>query len=122
MPDVTFGQEDINSALPLEPAGWFPGALRSVTEGPGKSDPSGTTYTCEFEIIDGPRKGTIIPHWFSSKMQANIIRFIRCYVQNIEAGKKYPLEGTVGKPVMIYGAYDVERNSNVIKDFKPVGK
>jgi len=96
--------------------------MKSCSEGPGKKDPSSTTWACEFEVVDGPSKGALITSWFSSKMMKNVIRYIRCFVTNVAAGQSYPLDGTIGKVVMGYVVYDMEQNSNVIKDFKPVGK
>jgi len=121
MPDVTFSQEDILTNTELT-AGWYPMTLKEVSEGPGTKDPSSTTWTCEFEIMDGPSKGALIPTWFSSKMMANLINFIKCFVPKLEPGKKYPLDQTKGKPVMGYVVFDLDRNANVIKSFKPVGK
>jgi hypothetical protein len=48
--------------------------------------------------------------------------FIRCFTGgNVDAGKKYKLEDTVGRSVMGYAEYDVATGFNVIKDFKPAG-
>lgn len=121
MPDVSFSQEDILSAGALE-AKWYPVSLKTVSEGPGKKDPSSTTWTCEFEVVDGEAKGALVTTWFSSKMMKNAIRFIKCFVPNLQPGTSYPIEQTVGKPVMAYIVYDLDQTSNVIKDFKPVGK
>ncbi len=121
MPDVTFSEQDILTMKEL-PAGWYPMSMTSCSEGPGTKDPSSTTWTCEFEVVDGPFKGAIIPTWFSNKMIKNIGRYIRCFVANIAANQSYPLDSTIGKPVMGYVVFNMDRASNEIKDFKPVGK
>lgn len=119
MPEISFTQEDIVSTAELS-AGWYPLAAKSIMEGPGKKDPSSTTWTCEFEVIDGPSKGAKVTTWFSSKMMKNAIRYLRAHGVVPEAGKTYPLEATVDRPIMGYIVYDLENQSNVIKDFKPV--
>lgn len=121
MPEVTFSPEQLLANTELS-AGWYPMSLKDISEGPGTKDPSSTTWTCEFEVIDGPSKGTLIATWFSSKMMVNLINYVKCFVPKLEAGKAYPLDQTKGKPVMGYVVFDLERNANVIKSFKPVGK
>lgn len=121
MPEVTFTQEDIVSTKEVT-AGWYPLTLKQVVEGPGKKDPSSTTWSCTFEVIDGESKGLQVLTWFSSKMMKNIIRFIRCFVASPVAGTSYSLDSTVGKPVMGYLVWDIDNQTNIIKDFKPVGK
>ncbi len=121
MPNIEFTESEILSLGDFS-AGWYPMALRSVEEGPGTKDPSSTTYTCEFEVIDGERKGAMLTTWFSTKMPANIFNYIKCWVPKPASGQKYPIESTKDKPVMGYVTFDLERNANVIKAFKPVGK
>lgn len=121
MPNVEFTDSEVISLGEFS-AGWYPMALRSVEEGPGTKDPSSTTYTCEFEVVDGEKKGAMITTWFSTKMPANIFNYIKCFVAKPVAGQKYPLEGTKDKPLKGYVVYDLERNANVIKSFKPIDK
>lgn len=121
MPEVTFTQEDILSSAEM-PSQWYPLALKTVNEGPGKKDPSSTTWECEFEVIDGANKGGIIKTWFSSKMMKNVIRYIKCFVAQPVAGTTYKIDQTIGKPVMGYVKWDIENLNNVIMDYKPVGK
>lgn len=119
MPGVSFSPEDLASTNKLD-AAWYKLNIKSIEEGPGKSDPSSTTYTCEFVVGEGKFKDTPIKHWFSDKMMVKVVIYIKCFVKTVEAGKQYPLEATVGKTVMAYCQWDMERTSNVILDFKPV--
>ena len=120
-PDVQFSEADILSSGEAE-AGWYPMHLVQVSEGPGKTDPSSTTWTCQFEVTDGPRKGMLLDHWFSSKMMKGVLNYIKCFVAKIEPNKTYPLGSTTKKAVMGWVKHDLDRNTNVITAFKPVGK
>lgn len=119
MPDVTFTQSDLASTNKLE-AAFYPAVLKSINAGPGKKDPSSTTWSCEFVVTDGPAKDTPIPFWFSDKMIKTIILYVQCFVAKIEAGKAYPLEATVGKPVKIFARWNMEQKQNEILDFQKV--
>ena len=121
MPEVSFTQEDIVSSQAME-AGWYPVTLKDISEGPGKKDPSSTTWTSEFEVIDGAYKGVVILYSFSSKMMKNVIQYVACFVGKPEPGKSYPLEATKGKPIMAYVKFDMDFNKNAIAAFKPIGK
>lgn len=120
MPNISFSPEDLASTNKLE-AGWYKLLVKSIEEGPGKKDPTSTTYSCEFVVVEPVKvKDTPIPHWFSDKMMVKAVIFIKCFVKSIEAGKQYPLESTVGKHVMGYCQWDMENTRNIILDFKPV--
>lgn len=121
MPEIQFSQESILSLGEFS-AGWYPMQAKSISEGPGTKDPSSTTWTCEFEVIDGPKKGAQITTWFSSKMPANALNYLKCFVKDPQPGVSYPLDQTVDKPIMGYVVFDMDRNANVIKSFKPIGK
>ena len=121
MPGISFTQEDIISAAEL-PATWYPLKAQSIVEGPGKSDPSSTTWTCKFLITDGEYKGRVIDYWFSSKMLKNAIRYLKCFGVNVKPGETYPIENTVDQPVQGYLVWDVNQLTMVIKDFKPAGR
>jgi hypothetical protein len=121
MPDVTFTQEDIVSSVAME-AGWQPLALKDINEGPGGKDPSSTTWTCDFVVLDGPYKGAMIRTFFSSKRMRDVINYVSCFVAKPVAGQSYPLESTKDKPVMGYCQHDPSFNNNKVVSFKPVGK
>ncbi len=121
MPGISFSQEDIISAAEL-PATWYKMKAQSIVEGPGKSDPSSTTWTCKFVVTDGAFAGRVIDYWFSSKMMKNAIRYLRCFGVTAKPGETYAIEDTVEKPVEGYLVWDVNQLTMVIKDFKPAGR
>ncbi len=121
MPGINFTQEDIISAAEL-PASWYPLKAQSIVEGPGKNDPSSTTWTCKFIITDGEFKGRVIDYWFSSKMMKNAIRYLKCFGVQVKPGENYAIEETVDKPVQGYLVWDVNQLTMTIKDFKPAGR
>lgn len=121
MPGITFSQEDVVSTAEIK-AGWYPMTAKSVIVGPGKKDPTSTTWTCEFEVSDGELKGVKIMTWFSTKMIKQAIRYMRCFVADLKGNQEYPIEDTVGRPVQGYIVWDIENLNNTIKDFKPVGR
>lgn len=120
MPDVTFSQSDILQATTKLEATWYLASLKKCEAGPGKKDPSSTTWSCEFEITEGNFKGLPISFWFSDKMPKTIISFVSCFVAKVEAGKSYPLESAIGKPVKIFARYNMEQKNNEILDFQKV--
>ncbi len=121
MPGISFTPEDVVATAEIT-AGWYPMVAKSIVSGPGKKDPSSTTWTCIFKIVDGPYNGAEIQYWFSTKMAKNAIRYMKCFVSDIKPGETYPIEDTVDRPVQGYVVWDLENQNNVIKDFKPVGR
>ena len=121
MPGITFTPEDI-IAFGEIPANWYPVIAKSIVGGAGKTDPSSTTWTSEFEIVDGERKGAKVPYWFSNKMKLPMFRYLKCFVPDLKAGNEYPIEETVDRPVQAYILWDAVRQQNIIKDFKPIGR
>jgi hypothetical protein len=123
MPEVTFTQEDLLSRKQLK-AGWRKLKVKSVTEGPGKSDPESTVWPIVFIVDEGEDLGTPVNHWFTEKQMGRLAEFIKCFVTggDVKTGQSYKLESTVGKHVMGYVEYDIKSGFNSIKDFKPVGK
>ena len=119
MPGITFSQEDIASTNKLD-AAWYKLNVKSIVAGPGKKDPTSTTWTCEFVVAEGPAVNTPIPCWFSDKMMKNIINYMSCFVAKIEPGKEYPIESTVGKTIIGWCRWNMEQKSNEIIDFKKV--
>ena len=120
MPGISFTAEDIASGNKLD-AAWYKLLVKSIVPGPGKKDPSSTTYTCEFVVDQDLGKGTPIRFWFSDKMPKVIIEYLQSgFVAKIEPGKDYPIEATVGKHVMGYCNWDMEQKANVIQSFKKV--
>src|SRR6266436_5839396 len=119
MPGITFTKEDLSASNKLD-AGWYKLNIIDIVEGPGGKDPSSTTWTCKFVVVDGPKEGTPITHWFSSKMQDRAAVFIRCFTKDPVPGKVYPIEETKGKQVLGYCTWDLANNRNTIMDFKQV--
>lgn len=120
MPEIKFSQEDLLERTQLQP-GWYNLLCKSVTEGPGKTDPSSIVYTCVFVVDGGAANGVPIRHWFSEKAMGRIVDYIKCFLPNgkVEAGKVYDLDQTVGLRVGGYCQYDLNQGYNVIKDWKP---
>jgi len=119
MPGIRFTEEDIKSSNQLQ-AAWYLADVKSIVEGPGKKDPTSTTWTSEFVIADGPAKGTPVQHWFSDKMMKDIVTYSRCFTTP-EPGKEFLIEATVSRKVKIYARWDSERKTNIIMDFQKAG-
>jgi hypothetical protein len=120
MPEVSFTKENLLERTQLK-AGWRKLRVKSVDEGPGKSDPDSTVWPVVFTVDqEGQELGTPVNHWFTEKQMGRLSEFIACFITGgIVPGKSYPLESTVGRHVMGYVEYDVKSGFNVIKDFKP---
>lgn len=123
MPEVRFTKENLLERKQLSP-GWRNLLVKSIEEGPGKNDPSSIVYACKFVIDDGPEKGVPINHWFSEKAMGRIVDFVKCFVPagtEVEEGKSYELNQTVGKKVGGYCKYNMSQGFNVIEDWRPAG-
>ena len=119
MPGISFTPEDLASTNKLD-AAWYKLKILDVVEGAGKKDPTSTTWTISLAVAEGPKAPTPVTHWLSTKMMDRAAIFMKCFVASPEAGKVYPIEETKGKEIMAYAQWDMERNSNVILDFKKV--
>lgn len=117
MPGITFTASDLASTNKLDPS-WYKLIVRSVTSGPGKKDPSSITWEVSLEVAEGAAAGTPIKTWFSDKFMKPAVFFMGCFVANIEPGKEYPIEGTVGKHVLGYCKFNMEQKNNEVLDFK----
>lgn len=123
MPSVTFTKEDLLERKQLA-AGWRKLLVKEVSEKPGSSDPTSTTWPVKFVIDDGPDIGVPINHWFSEKAMGRLSEFVKCFTGNgqVEPGKAFELSQTQGRHVMGYCQYDLKTGFNTIQDFKPAGK
>jgi hypothetical protein len=121
MPEIRFTQEDLNERKPLTP-GWRTLEVMQVSEGPGKKDPSSTTYPMVL-IVRSPEAdaGTRLRVYFNEKIIGRIIDYLKCFVPggNLDPSKTYRLEDTVGYHVDGYCLYNIETGFNEIKDWRP---
>jgi hypothetical protein len=108
--------------------GWYLLNIRSVTEGPGKNDPTSNTVTIAMTIKDGPDKAVIgapVNHYLSEKAPGMAVPFIEAVT-----GKKLPEGGAVpdvekaqGRDVKAYLKWDLNFKTWKCEDFMPaVGK
>jgi hypothetical protein len=122
MPKVTFTKENLLERTQLT-AGWRKLKVKSVDEGPGKSDPTSTVWETVFIVDDGKDLGVPIRHWFSEKQMGRVAEFLRCFTGGqIEEGKVYEMNDAVGRAVDGYCRYHPDQKWNVIDDFRPSQK
>lgn len=121
MPSVSFTKENLLERKQLK-AGWRKLLVKSVDEKPGSNDPDSITWPTTFIVDEGEDAGVPINHWFSEKAMGRLSEYLRCFVPSgqLETGKEYKLESTVGRHVMGYAEYDAKTGFNSIRDFKPV--
>lgn len=117
MPEVTFTKENLLERKQLK-AGWRRLRVKEVSEAKGKNDPDSITWPVVFIVEDGPDQGVPINHWFTEKQMGRLSEFIKCFIKGeVQTGKAYLLEDTLGKTVRGYCEYDIKSGFNVIKDF-----
>ncbi len=119
--NVQFTKEDLLNRNQLE-AGWYQLKIKEVLSGPGKSDPTSTTYTIKLVVANGPQAGTPLMTYLSEKAMGLAVDFVRAVVGKIEPGQSYDLESLVGRDVMGYVTYNLDRKWNEVKDWKPLNK
>jgi hypothetical protein len=120
MPEIQFTKENLLERRQLK-AGWRKLKVKSVSEGPGKSDPDSTVFPVTFIVEEGEDLGTPVNHWFTEKQMGRLAEFVQCFVGGqVDITKKYRLEDTIGRVVSGYVEYDIKTGFNTIKDFKPV--
>ena len=118
MPAVTFTQEDLLERKQLQ-AGWRELRMKTVDEGPGKTDPTALVWACLFVIDGGNDDGVPVRHWFSEKAMGRIVDFVKCFIKgDMQAGRSYELTDAVGQNVMGWVEYDIKQGFNTIKDWK----
>jgi hypothetical protein len=120
MPSVSFTKENLLERKQLK-AGWRKLKVKSIKEGPGKSDPDSIVWATVFVVDEGDDLGVPVQHWFTEKQMGRLAEFIKCFIPNgvIQEGKDYPLDETIGRHVLGYVEYDIQTNFNTIKDFRP---
>ena len=119
MPEIQFTKENLLERKQLK-AGWRKLKVKSVDEAKGKNDPESIVWPIVFIVDEGEDAGVPVNHWFSEKAMGRLVDFIRCFTGgNVDAGKTYKLEDTVGRHVRGYCEYDVKQGWNVIRDFQP---
>jgi len=122
MPKIKFSQENLLERNQLAP-GWRKLKVKSIEEGPGKSDPTSIVWTCVFVVNDGSKdNGTPIRHWFSEKAMGRLVDFIRAVAGKVDAEKEYELNDAVNREVMGYCKYDIEQKFNTIEDWRPLSQ
>lgn len=120
MPGIIFTEEDIKAVGDL-PAGWYPLTTKSMVEGPGKNDPSATSWTTVFTIYEGPFENREVRNTFSTNYKSMVYKYLKCFVDP-KPGVTIPIEDTVGRQVQAYIVMDPTSGFPNIKDFKPVGR
>jgi hypothetical protein len=119
MPAVSFTKENLLERKQLK-AGWRKLKVKSISEGPGKSDPDSTVYPVVLVIDDGEDLGTPVNHWFTEKQMGRLSEFVACFTGGVvDPNKEYSLDSIVGRHIMGYCEFDIKTGFNVIKDFKP---
>lgn len=121
MPGITFSEQDLKAVADL-PAGWYNLNIKTITSGPGKNDPSSTTWTAVTDIADGPFAGREIRTFFSTKMPQMSYRYLKAFGVEPKANVELPIEDTVGRQIQAYIVMDPTTNFPNVKDFKPVGR
>lgn len=119
MPDVTFSEQDMKEVGDL-PATWYTLTCKEMTAGPGKNDPSSTSWTTVFVITGGEYDGRQVRNTFSTNFKSMIYKYLKCFI-DVKAGT-FPIEDTVGRTVQGYIVMDPTSGFPNLKDFKPVGK
>jgi hypothetical protein len=123
MPEVRFTQEDLLERKQLSP-GWRTLKVKSIEEGPGKNDPTSIVYSCVFVVDAGAEQGVPIRHWFSEKAMGRIVDYLKAFMPKgeLEVGKTYELNNTIGFQVDGYCLYDPKQGYNTIQDWRPAPK
>lgn len=122
MPKVRFTKENLLERKALKPA-WRRLKVKSVKEGPGKSDPDSTVYPIVFVIEEGDDAGVPINHWFTEKQMGRLAEFLACFMSGSPStDKDYEIESVVGQSVLGYCENDIKTGFNVITEFRPVNK
>ena len=120
LPGITFTEQDMKEVGDLQ-AGWYNLNVKSMTEGPGKNDPSATSWATVFVIKDGPFEGREVRNTFSTNFKSMVYKFLKCFTE-VKAGTTIPIEDTIGRDVQGYIVMDPTSGYPNIKDFKPIGR
>jgi hypothetical protein len=122
MPTIRFSKEDLLGGKQLKP-GWRRLKVKSVNEGPGKSDPSSTVYALQFVVEEGEELGVPVNHWFTEKQMFRLVAFLACFTGGkVEEGKDYRLDDVVGKSILGNVGFDINTGFNSISEFRPADK
>src|SRR5947199_7129657 len=114
MPKIRFSKEDLMAGKQL-PAAWYVFKVVSVGEGPGKKDPTSTTYPVKVVVDEGPFTGTPVTNTFSEKFLYPMTQFISAFMspgQQAKEAEDYDLDITVGKRVLGFAQYDPSTGFN----------
>lgn len=122
MPEIKFAftEQDLKAVADL-PAGWYNLDIKTVVGGPGKNDPSSTTWTVSTTIDDGPFQGREIRTFLSTKMPQMSYRYLKAFGVDPKPNVEIPLEDTQGRKVEAYIIMDPTTNFPNVKDFRPYG-
>jgi len=126
MPKVKFSKSDLLATNQLD-ATWYKLQVRGISEWkPGKTDPTSNNIEADFVVVDGPKAGTPLKHWFSEKAIGTsfdmLAEFTATFTDSgkAEQDKEYDLNSVIGKEVAAYIVFDPERKQNTIKNFRNV--
>ena len=105
--------------------GWYTLTVRSVSEAPGKNDPSSNTVTVAMVIKSGPDPtiiGAPVNHYLSEKAPGMAVPFIEAVTGHAipEGGAIPDIEKSVGRDVKAMLEFDLKFKTWKCVDFAPV--
>ena len=123
MPSVKFNQSDLMGSKPLSP-GWRTLQVESISEGPGKTDPSSIVYPCFFVVVEGPDQHARARKYFTEKRMEDFAKFLRCFMKGGELASDQDVDYTkvAGRYVQGFVQFNSEMNWNEVTHFKASDK